>query len=275
MLKQFLENQKECSFKNAPVKTAAATSTAKKSISVTSYIYAINWQVLHKMKQHLVLKAYSPSTIKTYLNELNAFLQTIRHHAAEDFTVQRLKDYLQYCATTLKLSENTLHSRMNALKFYYEQVLHKEKFFWEILRPKKQQLLPSFFNQNEITAIIKAAGNLKHKTMLMLAYASGLRISEVVNIQVKDIDSKRMCILIRQAKGKKDRIVLLSPVLLGMLRAYWKKGGLDRNGFLFPGQNKTEPYNTRSLQLVIASNSDHATIDNAVDNGYIIFHSTT
>lgn len=251
-LKQFLENQKTASFKTATVKIALAAETEKKPITDISRIHQINGQVLAKMKQHLVLKAYSTSTIKTYLNELNAFLQTIRHHAAEDFTAQRLKDYLQYCATTLNLSENTLHSRMNALKFYYEQVLSREKFFWEIPRPKKQLLLPSFFNQDEVAAIIKATENLKHKAMLMLAYASGLRVSEVVAIKVKDIDSKRMCILIRQAKGKKDRMVSLSPVLLVMLRAYWKTVNLTREGFLFPGQNKNEPYSTRSLQLVIA-----------------------
>ena len=123
----------------------------------------------------------------------------------------------------IKVAENTLHIRINALKFYYEQVLGREKFFWEIPRPKKQLQLPRFFNQDEITAIIKAVGNIKHKTMLMLAYASGLRVSEVVSIRPNDIDSKRMCIFVRQAKGKKDRVVGLSPVLLVMLREYWKK----------------------------------------------------
>jgi integrase/recombinase XerD len=113
--------------------------------------------------------------------------------------------------------------------------------------------LPKFFSQEDITAIIKAAGNIKHKTMLMLAYASGLRVSEVVNIRSTDIDSKRMSILIRQAKGKKDRIVALSPVLLVMLREYWKQVKPDKHGYLFQGQNKGEPYSTRSLQLVLAS----------------------
>jgi integrase/recombinase XerD len=213
----------------------------------------INKHILPAMKQQLVLKAYSPSTIKTYLNEIAVFLKAIKQHPADEFTVERLKNYLQYCHETLKLTENTLHSRMNALKFYYEQVLNKEKFFWEVPRPKKQLQLPRFFNQDEITAIIKAAGNIKHKTMLMLSYSSGLRVSEVVTIKTKDIDSKRMCILIKQAKGKKDRMVTLSPVLLIMLREYWKTSKPSKDGYLFQGQYKDEPYSSRSLQLVLAA----------------------
>jgi len=100
-----------------------------------------------------------------------------------------------------------LHSRINALKYYYEQVLGRERFFWEIPRPKKQLQLPNFFNPDEIASILRSVDNVKHKTMLMLAYSSGLRVSEVVRIRTKDIDGKRMCILIKQAKGKKDRIV--------------------------------------------------------------------
>jgi integrase/recombinase XerD len=213
----------------------------------------LNKHVLPAMKQQLVLKAYSPSTIKTYLNEMGVFIKAIKQHPAEEFTTARLKNYLQYCHETLKLTENTLHSRMNALKFYYEQVLKKEKFFWEVPRPKKQLQLPRFFNQDEITAIIKAAGNIKHKTMLMLSYSSGLRVSEVVTIKTKDIDSKRMCILIKQAKGKKDRMVTLSPVLLIMLREYWKTSKPSKDGYLFQGQYKDEPYSSRSLQLVLAA----------------------
>jgi site-specific recombinase XerD len=184
---------------------------------------------------------------------MSQLLQTIGNIPADELTPEHLRRYFVYCFEKLNLTENTLHSRINALKFYYEQVLGREKFFWEIPRPKKQLQLPRFFNQNEITSIIKAAGNLKHKTMLMLAYAAGLRVSEVVSIRTKDIDSSRMCILIRQAKGKKDRMVALSPVLLVMLREYWMTEKPSRDGYLFPGQYKGEPYSTRSLQLVLAA----------------------
>ena len=115
-----------------------------------------NNEALQKFKQQLVLKSYSQSTIKTYTNEFVQFLHTIKEMPAADFTTTRIKDYLQYCHVTLKLSEATLHSRMNALKFYYEQVLYKEKFFWEIPRPKKPDQLPKVLGENEIGRMFNA-----------------------------------------------------------------------------------------------------------------------
>lgn len=198
------------------------------------------------------LKAYSTSTITTYRNEFMQLLQLLKEKPADELSPDDLRRYMLYCFEKLRLTENTLHSRINAIKFYYEQVLGREKFFWEIPRPKKQVQLPRFFNQDEIAAIIKAAGTIKHKVMLMLAYAAGLRVSEVVAIKITDIDSKRMCIRISQAKGKKDRIVTLSPVLLVMLREYWKANKLNKRGYLFPGQYPGEPYSSRSIQMVLA-----------------------
>jgi site-specific recombinase XerD len=219
-----------------------------------------NNTALELFTQQLVLKAYSPSTIKTYRNELMQFLQAIKNKPATEFSTARIKNYLQYCFETLKLSEATLHSRMNALKFYYEQVLNKEKFFWEIPRPKKQHQNPAFFNQDEIASIIKQTENLKHKTMLMLAYSTGMRISEVTALKVWQIDSRRMQIIVQQAKGKKDRMTPLSPVLLVMLRAYFTACKPDKKGYLFCGQQPGEPYSTRSLQLILQTAKQRAGI---------------
>jgi integrase/recombinase XerD len=223
----------------------------KVSVYKTRKIYSANVHVLPKMEQHLKLKAYSSSTIKTYIGEMAQLLNLLKNIPVDDLQPEHLKRYLVYCYEKLKLTENTLHSRINAMKFYYEQVLKREKFFWEIPRPKKQILLPRFFNQEEVTAIIKTAGNIKHRAMLMLAYSSGLRVSEVVNMKTADIDSRRMCILIKQAKGKKDRMVTLSPVLLVMLREYAKQYKPEKSGWLFEGNIKGNAYSTRSLQEVI------------------------
>ena len=105
-------------------------------------ILSINAHVLPLMKQRLILKAYSPSTMKTYLNEMAQLLRTIQKVSADALTPEHLRRYLVYCHEILKLSENTLHSRINALKFYYEQVLFREKFFYEIPRPKKASVAP-------------------------------------------------------------------------------------------------------------------------------------
>jgi site-specific recombinase XerD len=204
------------------------------------------------------LKSYSASTIKTYLNEIGVFLRTIRHHQADQFSTQRIKDYLQYCAEKLALSENTLHSRMNALKFYYEQVLKKEKFFWDIPRPKKGIQLPKVLSKEEMIRLIKAIENVKHKTMIMLGYACGLRVSEITGLELKDVDEDRRLLFIQKAKGKKDRVVSLSPVMLVMLREY--QSGYKPEKYLFEGQYKGTAYSSRSLQQIMEAAKNKAGI---------------
>jgi integrase/recombinase XerD len=214
-------------------------------------IPAINAHVLPNMKERLILKAYSPSTIVTYLDEVTRFLKTIGNNKADEMGPDVLRRYLVYCFEKQQLSENTLHSRINAIKFYYEKVLGKEKFFWEIPRPKKHLILPQVFNQDEVAGIINSQKNLKHKAMLMLAYSAGLRVSEVVALKTYHIDSKRMSIFVERAKGKKDRVVLLSPVLLVMLREYALKYKPKKQGYLFEGAAAGQTYSTRSLEEVI------------------------
>ncbi len=217
-----------------------------------------NFNASNSFLQTLILKGYSPNTIRTYVGEFSVFLQTLGNTTAKSLDTDRVKDYLQYCHTTLQLSEHTIHSRMNALKFYYEQVLHKEKFFWEIPRPKKPYQLPNFFNQDEIVAILKGTVNIKHKTMLMLAYSSGLRVSEVVAMKTYNIDSQRMCMKIEQGKGKKDRMVGLSPVLLVMLREYCKEYKPKKESYLFMGSVEGTSYSSRSLQQVLTAAKERA-----------------
>ena len=115
----------------ATEKPAPAKQSARVSVASPGKIAAVNKHVLPAFKQQLVLKAYSPSTLTTYLSEMTQFLMTIKNHPADEFTPQRIRDYLQYCFEVLHLRENTLHSRINSLKFYFEQVLKKEKFYVE------------------------------------------------------------------------------------------------------------------------------------------------
>jgi site-specific recombinase XerD len=205
--------------------------------------------VIPETTKHLHLKGYSPSTIRTYTNELSIFLKTIKDYAADDFTSKRIKDYLSYCAGTLKLSENTLHSRMNALKFYYEQVLGRPHFFWQIPRPKKASQLPKVLSKEEIALLLRAVDNCKHKTMLMLGYSCGLRVSEITALRVADLDENRKLLFVRRGKGKKDRIISLSPVMLVMLRDYIAK--YKPVNYLFEGQSSDSRYSIRSLEAII------------------------
>ena len=223
-----------------------------------------NIEALQKFHQQLVLKSYSASTIKTYRNEFIQFLQLIKEKPANGFTVQRVKDYLQYCFEKLKLSENTLHSRMNALKFYYEQVLKREKFFWEIPRPKKPLILPKLLNEDELRRLFNALGNKKHKAMLFTAYSSGLRVSEIVSLKIKHIDSKRMQIFIERAKGKKDRYVNLSPLVLDILRKYLQEYKPSPKTYLFESEQTQSAYPTRTVQQIFANAKHKAGIKKEV-----------
>lgn len=188
-------------------------SNLQKPVTAPHQFSKENTEALQQFSRQLHLKAYSQSTIKTYTNEFTQFLQTIKDKPASGFIVSRLKDYFEYCYTKLHLSENTLHSRINAMKFYYEQVLGREKFFWEIPRPKKHLILPKVLGEEELRRLFEAANNLKHKAILFAAYSAGLRVSEVINLRLQDIDRERKQLFVYCSKGKKDRYVALSPLL--------------------------------------------------------------
>ena len=275
------ENRKKCNLENkisSTINTATntgsslikphikslASSQKKKIINNNIQAETYSHSAMKMFLQMLHLKAYSESTIKTYRNEFGNFLQSLGTVSPDKLTVERVKDYLQYCYTTLKLSENTIHSRMNALKFYYEQVLKREKFFWEVPRPKKPMILPKLLNENELRKLFNAVSNKKHKAMLFTAYSAGLRLSEIVNLKLADIDSKRMQILVQRAKGKKDRYVNLSPVLLDILRKYIKEYKPRPRVFLFESEQTMESYPVRTVQQIFSNAKQKAGIGKSV-----------
>jgi integrase/recombinase XerD len=154
---------------------------------------------------------------------------------------------------------------MNALKFYYEQVLKKEKFFWEIPRPKKPNQLPKVLSENEIGRMFNAISNIKHKAILFTAYSAGLRVSEVINLKIKDVDSGRMQLLIEKSKGKKDRYVGLSILLLDVLRAYLQACKPMPKKYVFENPLKAgEQYSTRSAQQIFQDAKEKARINKDV-----------
>jgi len=226
-----------------------------------------NAEQLQKYLHQLQLKAYSPSTIRTYKNEFMQLLQKIGNVNVQDLQPEHLQRYMLWCVHQ-GLQENTLHSRLNALKFYYEQVLHKEKFFFEIPRPKKPLQLPKILDESEIRRMFTCITNTKHKAILFTAYSGGLRVSEVVNLRVQDIDSRRMQIFVKRAKGKKDRVVNLSVLLLDVLRQYVKIYNVTQSTYLFTAPDGQAPYSERSAQKVFQKAKEMAGIKKDVS-----FHS--
>ncbi len=239
---------------------AAIIKSSEERNDFDSVVDPINLHVLKAMRDHLILKAYSKSTIKTYINEMQQLLYRLGKIPADDLQPEHLKRYFVYCFEKLHLSENTLHSRMNAVKFYYEQVLHRERFFWDIPRPKKPLQLPKLLNEDELRRLFNALTNKKHKAMLFTAYSAGLRVSEIVQLKISHIDSERMQIFIENAKGKKDRFVNLSPMLLDILRAYIKEYSPRPITYLFESEQTGAAYPTRTVQQIFSNAKSKAGI---------------
>ena len=249
VLKQQLSKRKQVvSIKtNSSINSIQPVSQLNKQTLTAFHINDKNLRQLGVMIKTLLLKAYSQNTIALYRSEVLYLMRLLGERSIEILTQNQIKSYLLWLLQAKNYSEAKVHTAINALKFYFEQVLYKPKMFFEIPRPKKPFKLPTIHSQNEVKRIIKAVTNIKHITMLMTGYAGGLRISEIVNLKIKDIDSERMVINIRNAKGKKDRQVSLSPLLLKQLRIYYKD--YHPKEYLFEGMDGGM-YSVRSLQQV-------------------------
>ncbi len=243
-LKEYLVKRKSVQNiqKNSGQK-ATKIPTNTSLLSVTSD----NLEQVELMVKTLNLKAYSANTIRLYKDEMMTLIKLLGKRPVQKLEARHVKSYILWQLKVKKLSESKAHSTLNALKFYFEQVLYKPKIFLEIPRPKKPIKLPTVHSQQQIKKLITVTQNLKHQTMLMTGYSAGLRISEIVSLKIKDIDSDRMLIYIRQAKGKKDRQVSLSVKLLEQLRKYYKE--YKPANYLFEGADGGA-YSVRSLQQV-------------------------
>lgn len=249
--------------KGATIDVSPPTVTTS-TTTITEQMFYNHSSVLKQVNEHLILKGYSQSTSRTYLNEIAQLLKLLGNKPAESLQVADLKRYFVYCHEKLHLSENTLHSRINALKFYYEQVLGREKFFWPIPRPKKHLILPKVLGEEELRRLFAAPANLKHKAILFVAYSAGLRVSEVINLRLQDIDRERQQMFIYCSKGKKDRYVRLSPLVLDILEQYYRMWVPKPRNYLFESTIQGEPYSTRSAQQVFNAAKQKAGIRKSV-----------
>lgn len=173
---------------------------------------------------------YSPSTIKTYLHYIKLFL------AAQDKSPAHLStsDFQNYLDGYIFTSISQQNQLINAVRFLYKIVLQKESNKLLFKRPRCARNLPKVIDQETIKTKLQSIKNIKHKAILSVAFSDGLRVSEVLNLKPSDIDSARMLITIKRGKGKKDRMVPLSPTVLGLLREYYS--AYKPKEFLFEGQ---------------------------------------
>jgi site-specific recombinase XerD len=154
-----------------------------------------------------------------------------------------------------KVSWAVFNQTVCALRFFYHHSLHRDWMIEHIPYPRHEQKLPVVLSPTEVAAVFDATRNLKHRAMLMTIYAAGLRVSELTNLQVTDIDSPRQVICVRQGKGRKDRQVMLSPKLLELLRVYWKRH--RPTSWLFPGKIPERPI-TRETVFTICRQAGEA-----------------
>lgn len=204
------------------------------------------YRELSEYSRLLKLKNYSLNTINSYSHCFEKFLGHFKGKDIDSLTKDQVTDYL-YQESEKGLSSAYQNQLINAIKFYFEKVMGRKKEFYNIPRAKRPQKLPVVFSEDEIITLLAQVKNLKHKCVLYLIYSSGLRISEAVKMKISDIDSTRSLILVRDAKGKKDRTTLLSHKLLNMLREYYKE--YRPKEYLFEGETGGQ-YSVKAIQNV-------------------------
>jgi len=191
---------------------------------------------------------YGEHTVHTYSSLFEEFINYYYKFDIDKIDELMIISFLRYLVTERKVSTSYQNQSINAIKFYYERVLRGQRKVYLVDRPRTEKALPVVLSEDEISDIINATTNLKHKVILMTIYSAGLRISEALNLKIQDIDSQRMQIRVEQSKGKKDRYTLLSVKTLNILRQYFQV--YKPKLWLFEGQ-KSEQYSERSIQSIL------------------------
>jgi integrase/recombinase XerD len=218
-------------------------------------------EILNKYRNLLIQKRYSINTQKVYCHYFRDFVLHFGGEALETVSRDKINDYLLGIIDAGDISTSQQNQRINAIKFYYEKVLGRTKEFYLIHRPIRERKLPKILSKNEVRAILNSCLNLKHRCILILIYSAGLRRSELINLRVSDIDSERMVININGAKGKKDRISLLSIHALELLRKYYRRH--NPREYLFEGANGGK-YSPTSIANILKNAARRAGIRKTV-----------
>jgi len=202
-------------------------------------------QILQNYKRDLALRGYSPRTQSTYYRCIIFFLE-YACKPPEKITKDTIKNYLYYLIKDKKLSESSLRQARSAICYFFSQTMARDVEVENIPIQKKKRKLPEVFTAEEVFRIIHCADNIKHKTILMLTYSSGLRVGELVNLKADDISRESMRLKVRDAKGGRDRYTLLSEICLKQLELYWKTYRPDM--WLFCGRIPGTQMSVRAVQ---------------------------
>ena len=204
----------------------------------------LNQKIIKICEQKFIYLNYSNKTKDIYIHYIKKFLSSINKQVIH----LNSKDFQTYLDNYKFTSTSQQNQVINAIRFLYKFGLDKKYDKVSFKRPKKEKKLPKVIDGDFIKLKLSKIENLKHKTVLSLTYSVGLRVSEVINLKIEDIDSKRMIIHIKNAKGKKDRIVPLSENILVLLRTYFKE--YRPTEYLFNGQNNLK-YSSGSCNKIV------------------------
>jgi site-specific recombinase XerD len=219
-----------------------------------------------RMIEDMTMRKLSPKTQSAYIRAVKKLAQYLRR-SPDTATAEELRRF-QLHLVELGTSSITLNTTITGLTFFFEVTVNCPDALTGMSRVYEPRKLPIILSIEEVTRLLEAAGGLKYKAALSIAYGAGLRSSEVVHLKVSDIDSQRMVLRIEQGKGKKDRYAMLSPALLELLRAWYRHARSQRmilpGGWLFPGQNPVNPLSTRQLNRAFHIALEAAGIDKPV-----------
>ncbi len=219
-----------------------------------------------RMIEDMTMRKLSPKTQSGYIRAVRKLARFL-HRSPDTATPEELRCF-QLHLVELGVSSITLNATITGLRFFFEETLDRHDALTRMSRVYEPRKLPVILSIEEVTRLIEAAGGLKYKAALSIAYGAGLRASEVVHLKVSDIDSGRMVIRVEQGKGKKDRYAMLSPTLLELLRDWYRHAHSHRmilpGGWLFPGQNPVNPLSTRQLNRAFHITLEAAGIDKRV-----------
>ena len=219
-----------------------------------------------RMVEDMRMRKFGEKTQSQYVRAVRQFGKYLGR-SPDTASVEELRNY-QLHLVDHGVSPASLNSAICGLKFFFGVTLDRPEAMAKMKPVHLPRKLPEILSPDEVKRLIAAAGNLKHQTALALAYATGLRVNEVVNLKVGDIDSQRMTLRVEQGKGQKDRYAMLSPLLLERLRVWWRvaraQGKMLDGGWLFPGLDPIEHLSTRQLNRAIHAAADEAGIDKRI-----------
>jgi integrase/recombinase XerD len=214
-----------------------------------------------RMLEDLQIRRYSPTTIRIYLRCIAEFA---RHFgkAPDRLSAEHIRQYQLFLIKEKKVSRPTFIQMVCALRFFYTHTLNRKISMERIPFPRRERKLPLILSREEVKALLEAPGNLRNRTLLATLYGCGLRVAEVTQLQVSDIDSARKVLRVRHGKGGKDRQTLLPAKLLELLRGYWRNQ--RPTGWLFPAADSTRPISAKTIFMACRKAAQRAGISKPI-----------